>query len=97
MTYNQQELFDEDSIPHKQLTDQDLHDFSNAQMRVFDLMKDGNWHSASAIIGVSRVRSGMRVMRSLRSDGWVISKYRKPKSREWFYRLHITKNKNQNQ
>ena len=95
MTYNQQELFDEDSIPHKQLTDHDLHDFSNAQMRVFDLMKDGNWHSASAIIGVSRVRSGMRVMRSLRSDGWVISKYRKPKSREWFYRLHITKNQNQ--
>lgn len=73
----------------KELYNKDLRDFSRAQLLVFALMKDGEFHSATSIIEASGLRSGLRVMRSLRSEGYVIDKQRVGKSREWYYRLAI--------
>jgi hypothetical protein len=54
---------------------------------VYDLMRDGAWHDAQAIIEASGQREGMRRMRELRTIGYAIEERRVNGSREWHYRL----------
>ena len=73
------------------LTDSDLEDFNEAEARVYNLMKDRRWHSASEIVEVSGQREGLRRLRELRSSGIQILKSRPRKrkglnqSREFWY------------
>jgi hypothetical protein len=66
------------------------HDFAGLQAacrRVYDLMRDGEWHTAQAIIDASGQREGLRRMRDLRQIGYRIEQHRPDGSREWSYRL----------
>ena len=66
------------------------HDFSGLQAacrRVYDLMRDGEWHTAQAIIDASGQREGLRRMRDLRQIGYAVEQMRPEGSREWSYRL----------
>ena len=66
------------------------HDFSGLQSackRVYDLMRDGEWHTAQAIIDASGQREGIRRMRDLRQIGYTIETDRPGDGREFRYRL----------
>lgn len=94
---NQTYLFEVDNIPPEiaklrnhgaPLSTQDLKDFSKSQYKVYQLMRDQLWHSATEIIEASGLRSGLRVMRTFRDKGWQVNKQKsKEYSREWMYQL----------
>ena len=66
------------------------HDFSGLQAacrRVYDLMRDGEWHTATEVIDAAKQREGLRRMRDLRQIGYVLEQHRPEGSREWHYRL----------
>jgi hypothetical protein len=74
------------------LTPNDLKSFDQAEQRIFDLMKDCGWHSATDIIAASQQREGLRRMRSLKTKiaakGLTIARQRPIRtSREFFYRI----------
>jgi hypothetical protein len=75
------------------LTDADLEQLSAACLRVYELMKDGQWHSPSAIEAAAGsdgvpAREGLRRMRQLKQvPGLSIEKKRMGDGRLWYYRL----------
>jgi len=73
-----------------ELKTEDFVDFDKAEKAVFNLMKDGNWHTASEIINTSGQREGLRRMRTLRQNPVVkeIAKKRTDK-REWIYKMEL--------
>lgn len=68
------------------LTATDLVALHEGTIGVYRLMRDGAWHSATAIIAASGQREGLRRMRELRRR-YRIEKRRVGASREWEYRL----------
>jgi hypothetical protein len=68
------------------LTLNDLPPLNEAVMRVFRLMRDGNWYSSETIIDVSEQREGLRRMRELRR-WYEIERAKDGGSRLWYYRL----------
>lgn len=70
------------------MTVKDWKDLQRACKKVFELMKDGQWHHASTIIKASGQREGLRRMRELRGIGFLVEERRLlPDDREWIYRL----------
>jgi hypothetical protein len=70
------------------MTVKDWKDLQTACRKVFELMHDGCWHHASAIIKASGQREGLRRMRELRSIGFTVEIHRvTPDEREWLYKL----------
>jgi len=69
------------------MTERDFSGLQSACRRVYDLMKDGAWHTAQAIIDASGQREGIRRMRELRQIGYVVEERREPGRREWSYRI----------
>lgn len=74
------------------LTDEDLEDLGQGCRRVYDLMKDGEWHNDSEIreaagSGGEEATEGLRRMRELRASGLAISRRRVEASRRWEYRI----------
>lgn len=70
------------------MTVKDWKDLQTACRKVFELMKNGDWHHASAIIKASGQREGLRRMRELRSIGFTVENHRvTPDEREWLYKL----------
>ena len=69
------------------MTAADFSGLQSACRRVYDLMKDGQWHTAQAIIDASGQREGMRRMRELRQIGYTVEERRETGRREWQYRL----------
>lgn len=66
------------------------HDFSGLQAacrRVYDLMRDGEWHTAQAIIDAAKQREGLKRMRDLRQIGYKIETDRPGDGREFRYKL----------
>ena len=66
------------------------HDFAGLQSacrRVYDLMKDGNWHTATEVIDAAKQREGLKRMRDLRQIGYTIETDRPGDGREYRYRL----------
>lgn len=79
-------------IGQHNLTRSQLLDLDSSTGRVFDLMKDGEWHDATTIIAASGVREGLRRMRTLRQHGHVIEREKvEHDRREYRYRLIIQK------
>lgn len=68
------------------LISKDLEDFSKAQKRIWELMKDEKWHSASEIIAISLQRSGLRRLREMRSNKILIQSKRM-ENRDFYYKL----------
>lgn len=71
--------------PHSGLTASDLRDFTESRKRIYNLMIDGQWHSASEIIEVSRQREGLRRLRELRN--WFDIDKKNAGDRNYFYKL----------
>ena len=69
------------------MTGLDFYGLQAACRKVYDLMKDGQWHSAQSIIDASGQREGLRRMRDLRQIGYTVEQMRPEGSREWSYRL----------
>jgi hypothetical protein len=70
------------------VTPADLEDFSDAQRAIAELMNDGDWHDAQAIIDASGQREGLRRLRALRAKGFTVEQKRRDNdSREFKYRL----------
>ena len=67
------------------LTNQDISDLQAASHRVLELMQDGQWHTATEIIAVSKQREGLKRMRDLRRF-YNIEK-RRSSGREFEYKL----------
>ena len=67
-------MFNEPDLFKSTLTCQDMKDFNESQMRVFELMSDGNWHDAIAIRAAAQGSEGLRRLRELRAKGYVIDK-----------------------
>ena len=66
------------------------HDFSGLQAacrRVYDLMRDGEWHTATEIIDAAKQREGLKRMRDLRQIGYKIETDRPGQGREFRYKL----------
>jgi hypothetical protein len=74
-------------IAFASMTERDFSGLQSACRRVYDLMKDGQWHTAQAIIDASGQREGMRRMRELRQIGYQVEERRETGRREWQYRL----------
>lgn len=72
---------------HGILTKEDLPDLTEASRRIFNLMKDGAWHTAEEIEAVSEQREGLRRMRDLRRRGHEIEVKRDGSTRRFLYRL----------
>jgi hypothetical protein len=68
------------------LTAADMRDFSEATQKVYELMKDGEFHDAETIIATSGIREGLRRLRELRTL-YTIEKRRNGASRNYQYRL----------
>ena len=86
----EQELSEPRDNLYPNLTERDMQDLTEAEVRVFRLMRDNGWYSATEIIEVSQQREGLRRMRALRSCSLVsgIEKRRvNSDSREFEYRL----------
>ena len=69
------------------MTERDFSGLQRACRLVYDLMKDGEYHTAQSIIDASGQREGLRRMRDLRQIGYVLEQHRPEGSREWSYRL----------
>ena len=74
-------------IAFASMTAADFAGLQSACRRVYDLMRDGQWHTAQAIIDASGQREGMRRMRELRQIGYQVEERRETGRREWQYRL----------
>lgn len=74
-------------IAFASMTERDFSGLQSACRRVYGLMKDGQWHTAQAIIDASGQREGMRRMRELRQIGYQVEERRETGRREWQYRL----------
>ena len=72
----------------KFLNGSDLKEFSKAEIKVYNLMIDSKWHTASEIISVSGQREGLRRLRELRNKGLVIETKREKGSRDFHYKLN---------
>ncbi len=57
-----------------ELTTKDLLRLKGAVKKVHELMKDGQWHTASSIIEASGIREGLRRLRELRDKGKTIER-----------------------
>lgn len=78
----------EGSIGGTGLTLADFNDLSAAAQRVFDLLKDGQWHTADEILNVANQREGLRRMREIRQRGLVVETRRVEENKRAFeYRL----------
>jgi hypothetical protein len=70
------------------LTEPDLRDFQAATHRVYEMLSDHAWHSASEVYDVTKQRDGMRRLRELRQVGICVERDRPDEtSREWWYRI----------
>ncbi len=69
------------------MTERDFSGLQRACRLVYDLMKDGEYHTAQSIIDASGQREGLRRMRDLRQIGYVLEQHRPEASREWHYKL----------
>lgn len=74
------------SIQFDECTEKDKADFSEAEKKILEFMKDGEWHTATKIIEVSGQREGLRRLRALRDKGFQIEK-QKWQGREFIYRM----------
>lgn len=77
------------------LTEQDLRELAEGVKRVYELMKDGEWHTPDAICmaagnGGKRAGDGLRRMRQLR-EKYQVEKRRLAGDRIWVYRLVLPK------
>ena len=78
---------------HGILQPKDINEMSKAVSRVYQLMKDGEYHSApeiSLVAGSNGIPAseGLRRMRELRSFGYEIER-KKAGNRSWKYRLVV--------
>jgi hypothetical protein len=71
----------------KFLNEKDLEDFSKAEKKIYGLMCDHEWHSATEIINVSGQREGLRRLRKLRENGLIIETKRESESRDFLYKM----------
>jgi hypothetical protein len=71
------------------LTEHDLSDFSKAKKRIFQLMADGAWHTATEIIEAAGQREGLRRLRDLRGKGIEVEVMRDGDKREFLYRIKM--------
>lgn len=79
-----------ESIGGLHLSDDDFNDLTAATQRVYDLMKDGQWHSRDAIEKAAGQREGLRRMRELRQKGMEVETVRLDKpGRVFEYRLIV--------
>lgn len=69
------------------LNDEDIKDFSKAQLAIIDFMSDGEWVSATSIIEWCGQREALRRLRDLRSKGFTVERKRIKGSRDFHYRL----------
>ena len=70
------------------MTAADFSGLQSACRRVYDLMRDGEWHTAQAIIDASGQREGLRRMREVRDVlKFTIETDRPGDGREFRYRL----------
>ena len=69
------------------MTAADFSGLQSACKRVYDLMRDGEWHTAQAIIDAAKQREGPKRMRDLRQIGYTIETDRPGDGREFRYRL----------
>lgn len=70
------------------LSESDLQSLSDAKSRVFELMRDGRWHTRPEIEAAADAAEGMRRMRELRKlPGVEIQRMRSKDRREFVYRL----------
>lgn len=84
-------MFDEPDLFKSTLTCQDMRDFNESQLRVFELMRDGNWHDAIAIRAAAQGSEGLRRLRELRAKGYQIDKRKTAGGGRLFeYRLYGT-------
>jgi threonyl-tRNA synthetase len=71
-----------------ELTPDALAGLSKATARVYELLKDGHWHSATSIIEASGIREGLRRVRELRQRGMKVDcRLQEGSKREFEYRL----------
>lgn len=69
------------------MTERDFAGLQAACRRVYDLLKDGEWHTAQAIIDAAKQREGLKRMRDLRQIGYTIETDRPGDGREFRYRM----------
>ena len=74
--------------PHR-LTAEDIKDFGVASLAVYELMRDGEWHTRDEIIAASGVLSGMKRMRELRRTYEIEKRKVVDKKRVYEYRLVV--------
>lgn len=67
------------------LRNADLASLNAACLRVYELMKYGDWYSCEAILAAAGQREGLRRMRELRR--WFGLEKRRVQGRNWEYRL----------
>lgn len=73
--------------PFPLLNENDMLELGKATRRVYELMKDGRWHSCTAVIEASEIRDGTRAMRHLRLHYDIEVKRQSDESREFWYKL----------
>lgn len=69
------------------MTAADFAGLQSACRRVYDLMRDGEWHTATEVIDAAKQREGLKRMRDLRQIGYTIETDRPGDGREFRYRL----------
>ena len=75
-------------IAFASMTERDFAGLQSACRRVYDLMRDGEWHTAQAIIEASGQREGLRRMREVRDVlKFTIETDRPGDGREFRYRM----------
>ncbi len=75
-------------IAFSSMTERDFAGLQSACRRVYDLMRDGEWHTAQAIIEASGQREGLRRMREVRDVlKFTIETDRPGDGREFRYRM----------
>lgn len=71
----------------RDMSHKDMSELQEACHLVYAFMKDGAWHTATAVIEASGQREGLRRLRELAGVGFVVEKRRLPGRREWEYRI----------
>lgn len=74
-------------IGFHEMTAADFDSLRTATKKVFELMKDGEWHAAQDIINASGTREGLRRMRELRPHFQIESHRQSLDNRDWIYRI----------
>lgn len=69
------------------MTPADFAGLQSACRRVYDLLKDGDWHTATEVIDAAKQREGLKRMRDLRQIGYTIETDRPGDGREFRYKL----------